>query len=91
MLNRLLFIGLMLLVLLSPLPLGSNREWSWSLCALIAAILAVLWSVVNVRKASQINSRLHPGILVLFAVACGWAIVQLVSWSPSAWQHPLWS
>ena len=35
--NRLLVLLLMLLVVLAPLPLGSNREWSWTLCALLAA------------------------------------------------------
>jgi len=89
--NRVLFVGLMLLVVLCPLPLGSNREWSWSLCALIVGVLAVLWAVFNSRHASKINRRLHPAIPLLFALACGWAIVQLASWTPGGWQHPLWA
>jgi hypothetical protein len=28
--NRVLLLLLMLLVVLCPLPLGSNREWSWT-------------------------------------------------------------
>ena len=38
-----LLVGLLVLVILAPLPLGSYRSWSWSLAALIAAILAIAW------------------------------------------------
>ena len=31
---------LLLLVVTSPLPLGSNREWSWALCALWPGLVA---------------------------------------------------
>jgi len=88
--NRILFAGLMLLVVLSPLPLGSNREWSWSLCALIAAILAGVWGLASITQTSSLSRRLHPAIPALFALACVWALVQLAGWAPASWQHPLW-
>ena len=45
--NRLVLLLLMLLVVLSPLPLGSNREWSWTLCTVVAALITVLWIVTR--------------------------------------------
>lgn len=89
MIDRILFFGLMLLVVISPLPLGSNREWSWSLCALIAGVLALIWTVTNMKRTAQLNHRLNPVIPLLFFLACGWAILQSGSGSPTA-HHPLW-
>ena len=41
MLNKILSYLLLLLVVLAALPLGSNREWSWSLCAVVVGVLAL--------------------------------------------------
>ncbi len=76
-LNRGLFFLLMLLVVISPLPLGSNREWSWSLCALIAGGLGLVWVVVNLGQVNKINSRMNPLLPVLFILAAGWVLVQI--------------
>jgi O-antigen ligase len=90
-LNKGLFFLLMLLVVASPLPLGSNREWSWSLCALIAGGLGLVWVVVNLGRINKINSRSIPLILVLFAITIIWVLVQISTRTPLGWQHPLWS
>ena len=42
MISRLGGMALLLLVVLSPLPLGSNREWSWSLLSLLSGLLLLL-------------------------------------------------
>jgi len=91
LINRVLFIGLMLLVVLSPLPLGSNREWSWSLCALVAALLSMGWAAANLGKRGQVSRLLHPAITVMFLLACAWALVQITPWAPESWKHPLWA
>jgi hypothetical protein len=57
-LNKLLFLLLMLLVVASPLPLGSNREWSWSLCALVVALITLAWVVVNISRNAPLTTRL---------------------------------
>jgi O-antigen ligase len=89
--NRLLFSGLMLLVVLAPLPLGSNREWSWNLCALAAGMLAAAWAISNLGRRAQV-SRLPPALISgLFVLACAWALLQLSPSMPAAWQHPLWA
>ena len=91
LLNRILFYLLMLLVVLSALPLGSNREWSWSLCALISGLLALVWVLANIGRTTQINSRMNPLLLGLFFVSTGWVLVQMSTATPAGWQHPLWS
>ena len=40
--NNILFYFFMLVVVLAPLPLGSNREWSWTLCAMLIGGIAIL-------------------------------------------------
>ncbi|HLF32480.1 MAG TPA: O-antigen ligase family protein [Xanthomonadales bacterium] len=89
--NRILFAGLMLLVVLSPLPLGSNRAWSWSLCALVIAALAAAWAVANAGPRGQVTRFPQSVLLCLFALACGWVLVQIAPWVPAAWKHPLWA
>jgi O-antigen ligase len=88
--NRLLVLLLMLLVVLSPLPLGSNREWSWTLCALLAAGLTLLWALTRGWRSAEITRFVHPAIPLLFLVACGWALIQAAGWVPAGWKHPLW-
>ena len=36
---------LLALLVCAPLPLGSNRPWSWSLLAVATAIALLLWAV----------------------------------------------
>ncbi|MCU0990752.1 MAG: O-antigen ligase family protein [Xanthomonadales bacterium] len=89
-LDRLAYAGLLLLVLLAPLPLGSNREWSWSLAAVMSGALALLWALSRLRPVAPLRVRLHPLIPALFALACAWVVVQAATWAPVAWHHPLW-
>ena len=90
MLNHAVAFGLVLLVVLSPLPLGSNREWSWSLCALVAGFLALLWVLGNSAGRRFVTG--FPGFVIpsLAILACAWAALQQVTWTPLAWHHPLW-
>lgn len=90
-LNKLLFLVLMLLVALSPLPLGSNREWSWSLCALIAGLLVLVWALANCGRNAPVYGRIPTWIPVLFLLACAWVVVQMASGTPLSWHHPMWA
>ncbi len=90
MVNSLVFVLLLLLVVICPLPAGSNHEWSWSLCSVLAGLLALIWGAARFFDPSRINHRLNPAIAVAFLLACAWAIVQQAEWSPAAWHHPIW-
>ena len=91
LLDRICYAGLLLLVMLVPLPLGSNREWSWSLAALVAALLTLAWLLSRLAPSARLNGHLPLVIPALFAVTCAWIVLQGVSWTPAAWHHPLWS
>ena len=82
---------LLLLVILAPLPLGSNREWSWTLCAFIIAVITLAWGLQSLFRPQQTAASLRPPAIVLFLLVCSWAWVQTVNWVPVGWKHPLWS
>ena len=88
--DSLLFACLVLLITLSPLPLGSNHEWSWSLLSLVAGVLCLAWGLVHLRDPGAGWKGLHQGIPLLFLAACAWIWVQQAQWVPLSWQHPLW-
>jgi len=88
--NRLILLLLMLLVVLSPLPLGSNREWSWTLCALLVSVITLLWLLTRGWRKGQVAQFVHPLIPLLFLGACAWVVVQATGWAPESWKHPIW-
>lgn len=88
--------ALAVLVVWAPLPLGSNRPWSWALLSSIVGLLLAIWAVgCLVRKA-----RPRLGIMLWLAAACtlpvwAWAWLQTVPladlpWFPASWAHPAW-
>ena len=88
--NTVLHKLLLLLVILAPLPLGSNREWSWTLCAFIVAVITLVWGLQSLFRSQQTAASLRPPVIVLFLLVCSWAWVQTVNWVPAGWKHPLW-
>ena len=83
--------ALLLLAVLAPLPLGSNREWSWTLCALLTSILGLAWAARALIRPSDSRHRLPWGVIGLWVAACGWMLVQVSTAVPESWQHPVWS
>jgi O-antigen ligase len=81
---------LLLLVILSPLPLGSNREWSWTLCAFIAGVITLGWVLQSLLRPQQVSLSLKLPVIFLFLAVCAWAWLQTVAWVPADWKHPLW-
>jgi O-antigen ligase len=88
--NAVLHALLLMLVVLAPLPLGSNREWAWTLCALIVAFIVLAWAVQALLRPRQVSLSAGWGVLVLFFAVVAWALLQTVAWAPQAWLHPLW-
>jgi O-antigen ligase len=89
-LKRPVFILLLLLVGLAPLPLGSNREWAWTLCALVAAVLGLSWATGSLLGRNPEDRALPLAPALLFLAACGWVLVQISASVPGGWHHPLW-
>ena len=73
----------------APLPLGSNRPWSWSLLAVSVGLSVLAWCVLEVRRP---RTRSLPAPIWLAAGliggAMGWACAQTVSGVPA--DHPIW-
>jgi hypothetical protein len=88
--NRLLLLLLMLLVVIAAFPLGSNREWSWTLCALLVSAFTLLWVVTRGWRNSELKHFVHPAITLLFLAACAWVVIQTAPWAPEGWKHPIW-
>jgi cellulose synthase/poly-beta-1,6-N-acetylglucosamine synthase-like glycosyltransferase/O-antigen ligase len=85
--------GLIALVVLAPLPLGSHRPWAWTLLAVGIGVLLLLWVWAAARAdapAESVPRELRIPML-LFAAVCLWAGVQALPWTPGAWHHPLWA
>ena len=89
--NAVLHKFLLLLVILAPLPLGSNREWSWTLCACVAAVITLGWALRSLTRPQQVSESLPPALIMLFLAVCAWAWVQTMVSVPANWLHPLWS
>lgn len=91
--NNVIFRLLVAVVLLAPLPLGSNRPWAWSLLAVLVGGLLAAWAVAVFRGRARATLPLSRMVLVAlpFALAVGWAAVQTLGLliPPSLW-HPLW-
>ena len=68
---QLAFLLLVLLALLSPLPLGSNREWSWSASAFLAGGVGLAWLVAAFLRPASVNPRLSD-VLSRRAGWCWW-------------------
>lgn len=91
---RILFVGLFAVIVLSPLPFGSNRSWSWSLLALISGLLLIVWGLAfwQGRQGMRLPpARCYLPALFLYAGALSWFLVQAAPWTPSAWHHPFWA
>lgn len=92
-LSRIAFWGLMALLAWAPLPLGSNRPWSWNLLSLCAGILLIIWALAALLdpRATRLAGKrlLMPG--ALFGLVILWGALQTSPLMPEAWSNPLWA
>ena len=90
--SRLIFWALLGTVILSPVPFGSIYPWSYTLLAIIVAVLVSLWSL------SLVFSGASPPVTIgmiwfpatMFGLVLVWIVIQGSSWVPDAWQNPAW-
>jgi O-antigen ligase len=84
--------GLLILVVLAPLPFASQHPLAWSISGILVGALLLLWAgaaALDRRQISSLTPRLWP-LLALFALAPLWTIVQGGAWTPRGWHSPLW-
>jgi O-antigen ligase len=92
--RRIVFLGFAATIALAPLPLGSNRAWSWSPLAVVVGGLLLAWTAANWIQAdhhrpafARFGALLVPSALL--AVVVGWGFLQLSGWTPAAWKSPI--
>ena len=78
-------------MILAPLPLGSNREWSWTLCAFVVSVISLGWVLQSIINPGRVHRFPPLPVTVLFLSVCTWAWVQTWNVVPLNWQHPLWN
>lgn len=90
---RVAFAGLLALLVLAPLPFGSNRPWAWSMAAIGVALTLVVWSVGVARTPGSIRIpwARHLPATVAFLLAIAWFFTQASGLTPAVWDHPLWA
>ena len=86
------FWGLAALVVLAPLPLGSNRPWAWFALATGVGALLTLWfaGMTLAGRPQPVAAHRLRVPLLLFVGVCLWVVIQWAPWTPTAWHHPLW-
>jgi O-antigen ligase len=77
----------------APFPLGSNREWSWSILTLLTALSWFFWSLwAGANPGAQWENLRRLAFPILSAgLALAWAAVQVLPVVPPDWIHPVWA
>lgn len=88
-----LFWGIIVLVLLLPLPLGSVYQWSSGLMSSVVGVVLAIWSARVTLGLQEVNFGLRSvwPLAILFAIVALWIGLQGQSFTPASWHHPLWS
>lgn len=92
-LARLVFLGMVAVLVWAPLPLASNRPWAWSLLTVVVGGLLVLWAIAALARPHLLRFGWRPlvGPGLLFLIAILWFLLQASPILPDAWDAPLWS
>jgi O-antigen ligase len=89
---RAIHLAFVAVVVLSPLPLGSNSEWSWSGVGLIVGVLLVASAIAEFAapqgslRLEQLKALAVPGVLLGLVLV--WSAFQLTAWNPSSGEGP---
>jgi O-antigen ligase len=91
-LARLVFLGMMAVLVWAPLPLASNRPWAWSLLTAAAGMLLALWAVAALARPQLVRFgwRQLGAPALLFLGAFLWFLLQASPLLPDAWHAPVW-
>jgi O-antigen ligase len=88
-----IFRALLLVVVLAPLPLGSNRPAAWSSLAFVVGVLLLAWAiaVATGRAKAPMPFRRLALVAVPFGLTLAWGFVQSLPVLGSTLAHPLWA
>lgn len=91
-LARLSYWLLLLVVVLAPLPFGSNRPWAWSLLSLCVAALVVIWAIAAIIDANtmQLSWGRYRPLFILFGLFIAWSCFQALVPVPKQFWAPGW-
>lgn len=84
---------LVAIVCLVPLPFASVETWTWSIAAILTALLLLCWSIGRLFTVPTVTTVPLGSILVpavLFGLVIIWIFVQASSLTPESWHHPIW-
>ena len=83
------WLGLLLLLALVPIPFGSNRPWSWSAMSLWASLLLGAWAIIFLRGRRPLVWRRALVVpLGVAALLLGWIFASI--WPGLAPPNPIW-
>jgi hypothetical protein len=77
-------------VLLAPLPLGSNRPLFWSAMAAVLAVAVVLTGAAMLARGRGLPAGMAAPAAG-FGVVVAWMLLQMSPWLPAALHHPAWA
>jgi O-antigen ligase len=91
--QRVLLWLLLAVVLLAPLPLGSDRPLPASALSAAIGVLLCVWGVVCLvaRQPAITPARPLWPAFALFGLAAAWAAAQALPFTPPSLHHPYWS
>lgn len=87
-----LFWFLMLIVAVTPLPFGSDQQWSSSLLGALTGVLLVFWAMSAWRDRSLVrlrSQRVRVQVWV-FGLVILWYFLQVSALTPESWHNPIW-
>lgn len=87
--SRIVFWGLIALIVLAPLPMASNRPAAWTALGLFTGLLLVLWAIAAARhrpRGARAADRFLLPAAILFLGALGWMLWQITGPLPADWR-----
>ncbi len=87
------FSAFILLLLLLPLPFGTNRPWAANLFGLLSGFLLVGMLLQDENKSLWAGNPPHKRLALAAIGLTGvivWSFFQVVPWTPESWHHPIW-
>ncbi len=90
---KIIFWLFIILIMLAPLPFGMVYSITQAFFACAVMVLVIGYCLVHMRQGKDPAvplTRIWPEAAG-FALVLGWGIVQISTFTPEAWHHPLWS